>query len=147
MKRLLDFVRLPVEDEWLLIKSFLLLGVVRISLFVLPFSSVRWLLLQWKRRTVRADRLDLNHIRKVTWAIKAASRYVPRASCLTQGISVVLLLDQLGQLAHLKIGVAKGTSQNLVAHAWVESHGRIVLGNDPNPSYYTVLTPLREEIL
>jgi hypothetical protein len=147
MKRLLDFVRLPVEDEWLLIKSFLLLVVVRISLFVLPFRSVRWLLTQWKRRTVRADHLDLNHIRKVTWAIKSASIFVPRATCLTQGISVVLLLGQLGQLAHLKIGVAKGTSQDLVAHAWVESHGRVVLGNDTNPSHYTVLTPLRDEIL
>ena len=58
----------------------------------------------------------------------AASRRVPKATCLTQAIALRTLLARDGKESELRIGVAKAEDGRLEAHAWLESDGRIVIG-------------------
>jgi hypothetical protein len=49
-----------------------------------------------------------------------------------------ILLARLGQPSELRIGVAKDTLKGLKAHAWLETSGRVVLG-ETEPGEYTPL--------
>jgi hypothetical protein len=75
------------------------------------------------------------------WAVTAASRYVPGATCLAQALAAQVLLGRTGYPARLRIGVAKGEERKFEAHAWVESQGRVVIGG-PGLGRFTPLTTL-----
>jgi hypothetical protein len=80
-------------------------------------------------------------IERVVWSVEAASRRIPRATCLTQALAAATLLANNGHAAVLRVGVAKNDDGSLRAHAWVESDGRTVLG-DPRTDAFVAMTPL-----
>ena len=77
-------------------------------------------------------------VHDVTWAVSLVSRTVPGATCLTQALAAQILLSRRGCGSRLKIGVARAAAGGLVAHAWLESDGMVVLGGPDIGSY----TPL-----
>jgi hypothetical protein len=105
----------------------LTVAVVRVGLTALPFSTLRRTLLgigasPLLRRPPGAASAD-----ELAWAVRAAGRRVPRATCLVQALSLELLLARAGHDAELRIGVARD-GDGLTAHAWVESGGECLLG-------------------
>ena len=66
---------------------------------------------------------------ELAWAVEAASRYVPRATCLVQALALQALCARRGQATALRIGVAHGERRELEAHAWLEGEGRILIGS------------------
>ena len=82
-------------------------------------------------------------IDRMAWAMGVASRFVPRATCLAQGLAAQLLLSRQGYRARLYIGVAKDENERLEAHAWLEAQGRIVVGGKSvDLSRFAPLPPL-----
>jgi hypothetical protein len=77
-----------------------------------------------------------------SWAITHASRLVPGASCLTQALSLQVLLGQRGLGSRLCIGVRKSQAKGFEAHAWVESGGRILIGGQQQAREDEKWTPL-----
>jgi len=62
----------------------------------------------------------------VTWA----SRFVPRATCLTQALACRYLLARQGYATTLRIGVRPDARQAFTAHAWLLSGDSVVIGGD-----------------
>jgi len=60
-------------------------------------------------------------------AVKASSRFVPRATCLTQAMAARKMLLNHGYNANLRIGVLR-EDDDLKAHAWLEKDGRVLIG-------------------
>jgi hypothetical protein len=111
--------------------------LVRIGLWLLPFRLVhRAVAARAKRSAMTAE----TSVEQITWAVTAAARRVPGASCLTQALAGTLLLAAAGHEATLRFGVTKDEGQ-LRAHAWIESDGRTVLG-DPRTDSFVPLPPL-----
>ncbi|MCB0213695.1 MAG: lasso peptide biosynthesis B2 protein [Anaerolineae bacterium] len=76
------------------------------------------------------------------------SRYVFRATCLTQALSALILLRRYGHPATLKIGVALHEAKQFEAHAWVESQGLIVVGGTTSElSRFTPLPDIDEKLI
>lgn len=75
------------------------------------------------------------------------SRYVPAASCLTQALAMLVLLNRFGHSSELRIGVVKNDADRLKAHAWVECEGKIVIGSRMDLSRYTVLPSFSRQVL
>jgi hypothetical protein len=145
MKLLRKYVCLPATDRRLLVKSALLLGVVGLGLWLLPFQTLRRLLARLTHRTTLLH--EETSITRVAWAVTVASRYVPAATCLTQALTTQVLLGQQGHAATLRIGVARSEGGHLQAHAWVEYQGRVVIGGIEAPARFTPLPPLEEKSL
>ena len=63
----------------------------RVALWLLPFKALRWIFFKLAR--AYGPRTDEDHFPSETgvWALEAASRYVPRATCLTQAMAGQLL--------------------------------------------------------
>ena len=133
------FFRLPPADRRLLVRSLLLLAATRVALWVLPFQTVRRLL----ARTARPKPAARTPTERITWAIGVAQRVIPSATCLPQALVGEALLTRAGHRFELRIGVAKTPEGGLHAHAWIESDGRVVVGElVQGLSEFTRLPPL-----
>lgn len=148
MGNLGKFTRLPAPDRSLLIYSALLLAGVRLGLWLLPFRSMRRLLVKLNRDRHDSQAVEPATIDRVSWAVTVASRYIPKATCLTQALATKVLLCHRGQPAVLRIGVMRSNRGEFLAHAWIESNGKVVIGGpDEMIKRYKLLPLLGEEML
>lgn len=143
MDRIRRFLSLPLADRLLLLQSMILLGLVALMLRLLPFPLVQRLLLQ--RAAGLKGGATEHTVERVVWSVSSASRFVPAATCLPQAVVTQLLLKKRGHPATLRIGVAMNPRKQLVAHAWVESEGHILIGGSDSNSRYFALPLLEEE--
>lgn len=118
------FLKLSFEDKYILIKSLLLIWIIRIMLWILPFSVIQKIV---SRFTVISGESHSVPMGKLTWAVAVMSRYVPKATCLTRALTAQILLAGQNYPSNIKIGVCK-TEGNFEAHAWLEADDKIVLG-------------------
>jgi hypothetical protein len=148
MRRLNKFLHLPSADRRLLVNSLWLIGAVRLGLWLLPFPRLRRVLTSLSKATSKLNEGDPIVIRRVAWAVTIASGYIPRATCLTQALATKVLLARSGQPAALRIGVSYGACGEFIAHAWVESNGDVVIGNENSTlKGFTSLPLAGEEII
>lgn len=140
MKKLRKLLSLSSGERRLLAKSALWLSIVRLMLWVLPFPSQRSLLARLERPTTRESENDPLLPERIAWAIELASRYIPRASCLTQSVAAKILLHRAGYAAELHIGVAKDDNGRFEAHAWVENGERVLIGGCQLEQYTPLYT-------
>jgi hypothetical protein len=131
--------RRSAADWGLLVRSWLMLGTARLALWVLPLRVARRCL-AWAAHAIATRGASPD---RIAWAISRTQRLVPHATCLPQALAAEALLRHAGHPADLRIGVAKTGPVRLVAHAWVESRGRIVVGDlGESLAGYSPLPPL-----
>lgn len=120
-------MRLPPVERRLLMKAWLVLLVVRLGLWVLPFHCQRRL---WQRliTAVPAVAPAAGEADRIAWAVTLAGRYVPHATCLTQALALQILLNREGAAALLRLGVVKDEQGRVMAHAWLEQDGQVLIG-------------------
>jgi hypothetical protein len=134
MKRLHKFLSLTQGDRFLLLSALLLLSVVRLGLWLLPFQMLRRFLERISQ--VNLERQDVGEqprctltTDKIVWAVDVASCYMPGGvKCLARALTTQVLMSRYGYSPELRIGVAKGEGGRLEAHAWVEIQGQVVIG-------------------
>ena len=118
------FLRCSPSEKLLVAQAALLVVAIRLALWTVPFRVVRSRAAQLVvGASTRPDRS------RIVWAVSGVSRFVPRASCLTQALAAEILLRSNGYPASIQIGVSKGSTGQLEAHAWVESQGSVLIGN------------------
>ena len=116
-------------------------------LWLLPFRLLRTMLSKFSNGTVAGASAEQISVERVAWAVTAASRYVPVATCLTQALVTKMLLGRFGYPAIVRIGVARSESGELQAHAWVESGGSVVIGgSEPSLRRYKRLVGANGEL-
>ena len=120
MTRLLKLWRLTPTERRFLLGAALLVGGVRVGLSLLH-----------ARDPMPAER--------IAWAVAAAGRGIPRATCLVQALAAQVLLARHGHVAQLRIGVARAT-EGIAAHAWLERDGEPIFGA-PDRFPHAVLPP------
>ncbi len=143
------FLRLTKSDRYLLITTVLLLNGVRLGLWLLPFQTLRHLLI--KLSLLRSPHIPLDssseqQLAHVTWAIGWASKYTfGEVKCLARALTAQVLFNQKGYPSSLQIGVAKNHEGKLEAHAWIERQGKVLIGNLQDLSRYKPLPSLEGE--
>jgi hypothetical protein len=143
MALLYKFVRLSPADRTLLLQAMVLVGLIRLGLWLLPFQMLQRSLARLQPvETGTVQLVDRELQQRTAWAVTRVSRLVPQATCLTQALATQVLLARRQQPAVLRIGVARDERGNFIAHAWVESAEHIVIGNLPGLDGFTPLPPL-----
>jgi len=129
MGKLHKFFGLTSEERRLLLTTAVLVGCVRVGLWVLPFPTVRRLLGPLRRPATVRRRGDELSSERVAWAVDVVGKRIPGGgNCLVQALATQVILDRRRRPARLRIGVAKDARGNLEAHAWVESDGTVIIG-------------------
>lgn len=131
------FFALARGERTLLLHAAVMVLVVRLALWWVPSRVVLRRVASYVGRTADRPKAGMPP-QRVGWAVRVASRLVPRASCLTQALAAQILLAKHGHDSRLHLGVAREEPAGFRAHAWVESEGEIVVGGEELATY-TVL--------
>ena len=79
-------------------------------------------------------------VERVCWAVEAAASRLPGMdNCLVKALAAGFMLRQRRLPGALRLGAARGESEGLNAHAWIEFEGRALVGG-PDVSRYEPLT-------
>jgi len=123
-KRLGQWRRLRREDKAIWAEAAILLCLVRAALWIVPFKTLRRFAVR-EMPAAHSQLEDVNGVRALcTGAVRSLARFVPRATCLTQSLVVLIMLRRRSDPVVLQIGVAKGENGRLKAHAWIETPER-----------------------
>jgi hypothetical protein len=137
MKALRTLRRLSAPERSLVLWTILVVSAIRIALWTASFQRVRSLVERPHRLPIAVSpRMPVS---RFVWAVRAASRRVPGATCLTQSLALYCLLTHAGRAAEVHIGVMKDPDRGLVAHAWVEHAGRTLLSGRTETGRYARL--------
>ena len=142
VKRIRQFVELPGRDRRLLLRAVALVAAVRLALWTLPFRWVRWVV--DSKRSVSKE-LAAMRVPRLAWAVQAAARRIPGASCLTQALVLHRLMAAAGHDAGVHIGVSNDPVRGFEAHAWVEHRDEVILGDNGELERYTPLLAMCPE--
>jgi hypothetical protein len=161
--RLARFLGLAAPDRRLLLRALCALAAARVGLLFLPLRTVHGIAADGiafhgiaARRASGAARPatpgarpgfpapDRPSAERIAWAVRAAARYVPGATCLPQALAARFLLARHGHPARLRIGVAVTDERAIAGHAWVESDAGVVLAG-AEVARYAALPALEPE--
>jgi hypothetical protein len=133
-------------DRRLLCEAAVRLAFVRIGLYAVGFAVLRrWLGL----RQPAADTTQPSDSAsgpaevagRVAWAVQAAARRIPGATCLVQALVAEAMLRRRGYEPALHFGVRQRPDRRSIdAHAWIELNGAVVVGAVANLGDYAVLS-------
>jgi hypothetical protein len=120
----------------------MVVATVRLALWILPLDRLRRLM-----RALPPQRSSVTGAtpRDLAWAVTAASRRIPAATCLTQSIALQKLLDAAGHPSRIEIGVSKSAERGFQAHAWVDCGGQTLLSSPIEASAYRRLLTLEND--
>lgn len=125
------FSSLPFATKRLLAESLLRLAAASAAVHLMPGSAGRK---HWTgaltARVRRSPKHNTQDPATTSWAVVAASRFVPGATCLVQAIVGERLLMRSGFPAQVKIGVTRDDNGALAAHAWLVLDGQVLIGRD-----------------
>jgi hypothetical protein len=137
MKKVHNFLKLPLTEKGLLLKALLFVWGVKCGLRLLPFRTILTLI---KPAPIQRGQTSFS-LKQLLGAMDTAGRNVPRATCLVRAIAGQAFLARYGHQTDLRIGVLKDQSEKRVkAHAWLESQGLVLLGGSVGP--YTAFPTL-----
>ena len=96
MRRLRRFTSLSRNDQKLLARTAILLWLVRLGLWLLPYEKLHRLLFR-NSGTAAPEVVDNVSIEQVVRGVRAMSRYVPAVTCLTKALVTMVLLRRAGK--------------------------------------------------
>ena len=123
-RSLFGILSLSGSEMIFLSRCLLVVAAVRLGLTLLSYNRVRSLVTRLDARQCAS----MGELRRVAWGVAAAARFVPNATCLTQALSGQYMLARQGNASKIRIGIERGTGEQLKAHAWLVSDNHIVLG-------------------
>lgn len=145
MNRLQKFNQLSRPEKLLFLQTMLVLTSVTLGLRALPWLKLQRLLLKlanWHARSAVRRRVSLLSISR---SIRAASHYIPKATCLPQALTAQHLLIWNSYPADFQIGVAKDANGKLEAHAWVTSQNKIIVGGEGTTNRFVSLSAMERQ--
>jgi hypothetical protein len=129
---------LPRAEKRLFLAALGWVVLFRASLWMLPLRFVMGLSRRVSRPRSMSPTEDM--IPLIHQAVRRASRFMPRATCLTRSLSVHAMLGRRGIDTQLRIGVVKDGADRLLAHAWLERDGVKLVPSETVEHYLTFPT-------
>ena len=111
-----SLVRLSASGFLRLLETAVAVMSIRVALLLWPYDRLRRYLDRPYRVSARRSPAA-----EIVQYVSTVRRRFPNDTCLTRALAAEVLLRWHGHSACLRIGVAKDPSNNLHAHAWVES--------------------------
>jgi hypothetical protein len=130
LQRARNFLNYPWQDQRLIVKTYILLGLARLAIKTVKFERlVGYLGTSMVESPVEAPGPHLREARRIAWAVHTASQYTPwNSNCFPQAIAAKVLLRQRGIQSTLYLGAAFKAHAEMEAHAWLRCGRLYVTG-------------------
>ena len=152
---LLDrFRRLSPAQRSLVGRALVLVPLVRLALWAVPYGRVRRMMPVSRRDPGAIASSALPRVTactrpaEIAWAVGTVSRRVPVASCLTPALAAQRLLARDGYPLRLQNGVARNPAWTFEGHAWLAwlaRRSRTVIGRVDGLTRFTPMVPERDK--
>lgn len=116
-----------LHDARLLFEALVTVVRVRVDLWRHRHDALRKIVVSNAARFPEPKAADRGTLAEISWAVAAAARLVPQATCLTQATSGQLLLARRGIDSTVRLSLPIG-GEEFRPHAWLMSDNIIVLG-------------------
>ena len=127
MGRAAKFAILSRSERRLVIDAACAVALARLGLWTLPLATVRRIAAG--RGRPRASLSPRPDEERISWAVTTAGRVIPGGTnCLVKALAAQAMLARFGYRTQLRFGAGKTRCGEFEAHAWLESEGRIVIG-------------------
>lgn len=125
----------------LFIQTYVVMCLVRLGLLLLPFSRLQDLILKSKKLTWLAIAKSEVTVGAIALAVHRSGKYSPgQPMCLAKALTTAVLMSVYSLPYQINIGVAKGESGKIEAHAWVTWEGKVMVGNLPDLERYVPMS-------
>lgn len=129
---------LPVQAKFLVWKVFCLSAVVRLLLLILPFKSILGFLSKRNPSSLKEDEIQT---RFIGYYVEKVCDHTPwKSTCLVKAIVGKYLLQNKKLESIVNLGVAKNKKDELKAHAWLQSQGKVLTGYQEMKDYTVIAT-------
>lgn len=138
-RALLKFLRLPFRQKILVLVTFILLGITRMLILLIPFRYVSLLFGESMKETTEDVSNNMyEKARSISLVINRVSKYTPwESKCLVQAFTAQLLLRFYKIPTTLYLGIDKD-NYKIQAHAWLRCGNYIVTGDGGREQFRTV---------
>lgn len=146
MKKLLKLLKF--DGKKLFLQGYIVMSLIRLGLLLLPFKRLQDLVLRSEKLTWLAIPGSGQTIRSIVLAVYRSGKYSPgNPLCLARALTTAVLMNIYGFPCQINIGVAKGESGKIEAHAWVTWEGKVIVGNLPDLSRYVPMSSQGEGLI
>ena len=146
MKKLIKFLNLNRYQQRLLVQTYVILTLVRLGLFLLPFQTLKNLLIEVSQ-SQKPEHCPIT-TKDIARAVSRSNRLSPgTVKCLANALTTNTLMNWYCFPCKLCIGVAKGRDNSLEAHAWVEAEGKIIMGYLPDLARFKTMASTEKDLL
>ena len=134
MRQLLQFLRRPARDQWLVLEAVAALTVASLSLRLTKFARLApYLGRHMTESPTDVAPADATQAARVRWAIERTAAALPwKPVCLPQAVAAKLMLRRRGIDSTLYMGLDPLTYD---AHAWLRVGTDIVTGAAERPRF------------
>ena len=120
-KKLQTFRRLNWHTKGLMLHTFILMGIVRLSILKVPFKKISpYIGEKNKESSYEMDPLSYQKAKEISDIVAIMSRHTPwESKCLVQAMVAQYMLKKAHIPTTLYLGVCKGAQGEMKAHAWL----------------------------
>ena len=143
MNALRKFLALSWEERFLLLEAYYYLGWARFTLLRVPFKQIAPRLgRQLKKEEIPSQNVPPTELAtQVGWAVDVMSHRTPwESACLAQTMAGKFMLRRRGVSSLLYLGTKKDEFGEFVAHAWLQSGNKILLGGGGAQTFVVLST-------
>ncbi|MEG0847286.1 MAG: lasso peptide biosynthesis B2 protein [Niameybacter sp.] len=140
MHKLKIYLNLDWRTKWLMIQTFVLCGIARALILLIPFKKIRPYLGTHNADSRQEEDVEVyRQAKRIAHTVSIVSHYTPwESKCLVQAMVAQYLLKRRKIPTTLYLGVAKGGEGELKAHAWLRCGQLIVTGDGARRGYKEV---------
>jgi hypothetical protein len=133
------FWTLGAADRFLITEAAALLVAIQLGLMVFRYPTLRRVLTRCVPKGNSSARVE-----RVAWAVSVAAVRLPfRIGCLVRALAADVMLRRRGHAPELRLGVrlAATSSTGLEAHAWIDLHGVVLIGQLIDRNEFVEMAP------
>lgn len=145
--RLLQFYwHISWKQKILSILIFLLLGVMRIVILVIPFRYYVKILLQPNEKyNCSMTAKQFSYAQEFGRLTAIMAKFTPwESKCLSQGLTVRLLLRFWCISSIFYLGVGKDEAQQFLAHAWINCNNVTIIGGQDSFNKFKIISQFED---
>jgi hypothetical protein len=132
------------DERRILVEAAVLLALIRVGLWILPFSILRRSLERYANRRDTSCHPATPAVHRITRAVMPAAHRLPvPTTCLVRALAADAMLRRRGLVSEVRFGVRRRHGRHSTppeAHAWVVCDGEIVAGDIADLADYAVLS-------
>jgi hypothetical protein len=139
-RKINKFIHLPAEEKALFFMAVRIASWARFYTAVQPSGNISKIMgVAHNESQYEINSAEEEIIGKICRATRRSSVYLPfKEKCLIEAIVAKKLLKKYGKDSTLYLGVARGSNNELLAHAWLRYGTKIIIGRKGMENYISL---------